>query len=171
MVDEAEKQLWSGTYSTKAMAGAWVISAIIFAACSFASMATGNWRVILAVSLLSALPGLWCVAVAIYRHATIRYTLTTRRLVCEAGLLTATIDRVELLMVEDVRCKQSGLDRAFGIGSIIVQSNDRSDPTWTLAGIEGVRSVTAILDQAVTEARNRHGVMVQGGSSTPAAAG
>lgn len=151
MAERNEETLWQGTYSSKAMAGAWILSFLLFTICSVLALVfVDDWRLKLLLVVTSAAPGVYCLLVAWYRSMTLYYAITTRRLVCRTGLIDMDIDRVALMAITDVSCRQRGLDRIFGIGSITIQSSDTSDPVFTMRGIEEVHDVLRILDEACT---------------------
>lgn len=55
-----------------------------------------------------------------------RYTLTNERLKVTSGLLSKRVDEVELFRVKDTKVYQSILDRLVGLGTITVQSADKT---------------------------------------------
>ena len=160
-VSTAERELWSGHYSTKALAAAWILGGVLFVVLSAAAwFVCETWESWLVVTAVVAIPVAWVWLLGLYRRFTLGYMLTSQKLVVNAGLVNATINRVALLVVDDVLCKQSGLDRLFGIGSIVVISRDKTDPTLTLLGVEDVRNVTGLLELAVAAERQSHGAVV-----------
>ena len=151
MTDQTEQTLWQGTYSSKALMSAWILSVVLFLVCSIAGLLlVDGWMVHGAITLLSLSPLAYFLLLAWYRSFTLYYAITTRRLVCRSGLINLDISRVALMAITDISCSQRGLDRAFGIGAITVQSTDTSDPVFTMRGIENVQAVLGILDQACT---------------------
>jgi len=151
MSEVEEKTLWQGSYSSKAMAGAWVLSGLLFIVCSIVVLVIlDSWAWKATLLCLSAAPGVYCFLVAWYRSLTLYYAITTRRLVCRSGLIDLDTERVALMSITDVSCRQRGLDRIFGIGSITIQSTDTTDPVFTMSGVEDVQNVLKILDEACT---------------------
>lgn len=53
-----------------------------------------------------------------------RYRLTDQRLVLSQGILTRTLDEIELYRVRDVRLTRSIPQRLLGIGTVVVGSSD-----------------------------------------------
>lgn len=72
--------------------------------------------------------GIWFFVTYLSRLST-RYTLTEERLIVTKGLLSKSVDEVELFRVKDAKVSQSFLERLVGIGKIEVKS---SDDTGTL---------------------------------------
>ena len=55
-----------------------------------------------------------------------RYTLTNERLKVTEGLLSKSVDEIELFRIKDTKVRQSFLNRIVGIGHIDVISSDRT---------------------------------------------
>ena len=55
-----------------------------------------------------------------------RYTLTSERLKITKGLLSKSIDEIELFRIKDTQVTQTLLDRIVGIGNIRVTSSDKT---------------------------------------------
>ena len=78
---------------------------------------------------------------SVMRLRTTRYRLTNQRLVVEQGILSRTLDEVDLRTVDDSGFSQSPLERLQGIGTVWVVASDRSTPRLTLRGIPDPRSL------------------------------
>jgi membrane protein YdbS with pleckstrin-like domain len=162
-----ERDLWSGTFSSKAMMGHWFFAAIG----SLALIALGiylvaateyEWKMIgLYVTL--GLAALWWLCVwllLVYRQWSRHYRVTTQRIVHQEGILSRSNDRIEIIDVSDVSFTQSIFDRMFGVGDIKVVSDDQSHPVLILGGIADVARVTNIIDDARRDERRRRGVRI-----------
>ena len=55
-----------------------------------------------------------------------RYTLTNERLIVTKGLLSKSIDEIELFRVKDTKVEQTFLNRLVGIGHVGVSSSDKT---------------------------------------------
>jgi membrane protein YdbS with pleckstrin-like domain len=165
-IDEPERDLWSGAYSPKAMLGVWAVLALL----SLVGLAIGflqlsgsaQWSALLAVIVLAWLAG---AMVLVYRRLSVRYRLTSQRLYHEKGVLRRTIDRIELIRMDDITCEQGPVERALGIGSIRVKSTDRSDPEFWIYGVEDVRNVASTIDQARRAEQVRRNVFIEMGAA------
>ena len=69
--------------------------------------------------------GIWFIVTYLSRLST-RYTLTEERLIVTKGLLSKSIEEVELFRIKDTKVSQSFLDRLVGIGHIEVTSSDNT---------------------------------------------
>lgn len=78
---------------------------------------------------------------SVMRLRTTKYRLTNQRLVVEQGILSRTLDEVDLRTVDDSGFSQSPLERLQGIGTVWVVSSDRLTPRLTLRGIPDPRSL------------------------------
>ncbi len=103
------------------------------------------------IAWLLGIPGLvW----TFFQHATTRYKLTLRRIEIEKGVLSKTVDSLELWRVLDVRYTQSILDRIMGVAKITVMSTDKSSPELVLYGLPNARELFERLRDAVQLARH-----------------
>ena len=157
-----EEELWRGGYSSKAMIGAWVVSGLIVAGVAGGRHPLGReiacWLILLAVLFL---PWLYCLAVLCYRRMSVRYVLTTQRFIHESGILRRVNDRIEVLDMDDITFEQGLLERLMGVGTIRIVSTDRSHPDFALRGIENVKEVAALFDNARLAERRRRGLHVE----------
>jgi len=159
---DPEDDLWAGSYSHLAMIGSWVgggvatVAAIVIALLVSASGAAWLW-------VLGGIVLMWIALAAWYgyRRLSVHYKLSTQRLITEAGLLWRTVDRVELIDVDDVTYRQGPVERLLGVGTIIVASSDRSTPQLALPGIENVREVADLIDDARRKERRSRGLHIE----------
>ena len=140
--DEADRVIWRGGYSPKAMIGGWAFSVLIDLAMIvvgvFAGFGLHGWLILI---LLMALPWLYHAALLCYRCMNVRYSLSTQSFVHESGVVRRVIDRIEVLDMDDISFEQGLLERLVGVGSIRIVSSDRSHPELLMPGIENARHV------------------------------
>jgi hypothetical protein len=159
--EEPERELWRGGYSSKAMIGAWLVSSLstlVLLVIGFLWVSGGWWWLIV---LLIVAPWLYFGAVLTYRCWGVRYLLTTQRFIHELGILRRVSDRIEVLDMDDIVFEQSLLDRLFGVGSIRILSHDISTPRFVLRGIDDVRRVANLFDDARIAERRRRGLHIE----------
>ncbi len=157
--DSAEEVLWEGTYSPKAMLGAFVLDglvwlagivlAILFPALMWLSL--GGAAVFSAVVFL----------LMVYRQWSVRYRLTSQRFFHQHGLLSRTTDRVEVIDMDDITCFQGPIDRLVGVGSIRITSSDRTHPELWVRGVENVQQIATAMDDARRAERIRRGFHIE----------
>jgi len=163
LADEPEKELWKGTYSNKAMIGAWLACGLV----SVALLAIGVW-------LMHWIPWVWWVVLVVvlliwpyhylllkYRRLSVRYRLTSQRFFHEVGILRRVTDRIEVIDMDDITFEQKLLERLVGVGTIRITSSDRSHPLLMLRGIERVKKVAEMMDDARRAERIRRGLHIE----------
>jgi membrane protein YdbS with pleckstrin-like domain len=155
-----EDELWSGTYSPKAMVGPAVgLGALTIVALAITAILAPPMLIIVGPVALV----LWAIlgVVLLYRRMTVRYRLTTYRFFHETGLLSRTRNRVEVIDINDVTLSQGLIERMFNVGTIHIQSSDVTHPNLHLVGIENVRDVTDLIDNTRRKERERRGLFME----------
>jgi hypothetical protein len=162
-----EEELWTGTYSAKAMIdraiglGVLTVAALVVSAI-FATPALVY--VGLGAVVVWAILGL----VLLYKRLTVRYRLTTFRLFHESGLLSRKRDRIEVIDINDVTLSQKIFERMFDVGTIHIESSDKSHPHFHMPGIKNVRHVADLFDNTRRAERERRGLFMENvGSGMP----
>src|SRR4051812_11782407 len=157
VADVPEEELWTGAYSPKAMASAFVGAALLavigMIAASFLGPAA--WVAVAAGTLVVF--G-YLVLSLTYQRLSVQYRLTTHRLVIERGILSKTEDRILLVDVDDITVGQGLVDRMLNFGTIVLNTTDATSPVLTMRGIEDARQVGDVIDEARRAERSRRGV-------------
>lgn len=155
---EDESELWQGSFSKKAMVGQWIFAGLLTTVALIAGVLTDTvlW-LLLAAAIVWLILGLWYG----YRRLSVHYTLTSQRLIHESGMLWRTIDRVELIDIDDVTFKQGPVERMFRVGTIHISSSDITTPQLDLPGIDNVRHVADEIDDARRKERRRRGLHIE----------
>jgi membrane protein YdbS with pleckstrin-like domain len=158
---EGERELWHGSYSAKAMYGNWllaIIATLIAVVVSVLFPLPVTW---LAAGAIVAV--LWLVLVVQYliERWSVSYSLTTQRFVHQRGLLKRVINRIEVIDIDDVTVEQGFIERMFNVGTIKLLSSDTSDPTLLLRGIDDVKRVAALIDDARRDERRKRGLYME----------
>ncbi|QDU54145.1 PH domain-containing protein [Aeoliella mucimassa] len=158
--DIEEDDIWSGSYSPKAMVGWWISAAVITVVALIASLiyfSNAFWWIVLGLAIgWAAIGGRYAV-----RRLGVTYHLTSQRFIHETGLLWRRTDRIELIDIDDVTFRQGPVERMFNVGTIELLSSDITDPKMTLPGIEGVRSVADLIDDLRRKERRRRGLHIE----------
>jgi len=160
--DDPERLLWQGGYSPKAMIGSWIAAAAITVVLLVAGFMLGGfpykWMLLLG---LIALMWCWLGARLGFQLLNVRYRLTTQRFVHERGILRRVTDRIEVIDMDDISFSQGLIERLVGVGTVNVLSSDSSHPEIHLAGIDGVRKVAQMMDDARRKERLRRGLHIE----------
>ena len=159
--DDRELELWEGGFSPKAMFTWWVGSAVLTVILVIGLIFL--WAVPfmpIIVGVLIALVWIWPACTLWYRRMALRYRLTSQRFIHERGVLTRLTDRIEVIDIDDVSFKQTLVDRFVGVGTIQIESGDRSHPELVLHGIDDVERVYDLIDDARRKERVRRGIHI-----------
>ena len=159
--NDPERQLWHGSYSPKAMYGHWLVAIVVTLVAIALSIVLPNPITWMAAGVI--VPLLWlCIgAFYLYERLSVEYTLTSQRFVHQTGILRRTINRVELIDIDDVTVEQGFIERMFGVGTIKVLSSDVSDPKLLLRGIDDVKRVASMIDDCRREERRKRGMYIE----------
>lgn len=158
--EEAEEQLWEGGYSPKAMVGTWVMCVVLTVA---AIVAAAMFEQLPWLATLAAVVLLWVIVAVVYasRRLGVHYQLTTQRFIHQTGILSRRTDRIEVIDIDDVSYEQGPVQRMFGIGSIRIDSSDRSHPVLTMRGISAVHDVAGLIDDIRRKERRRRSLHIE----------
>jgi membrane protein YdbS with pleckstrin-like domain len=156
---ESEDKLWSGNYSGKAMVGSWLLAGVtsiaLIVGCVLFPPGIPVFIGILVVMWL----GLGTVLA--YRKLSIHYEVTSQRFIHQSGILTRTSDRIEMIDIDDVTFTQGIVERMLSVGTIKLSSSDRTHPVLNLSGIDGVKRVADLIDDARRKERRKRGVHIE----------
>ena len=78
-----------------------------------------------------------------------KYSLSEDRLFVEAGLLNIRQEDLLLYRIQDISLKLSLGQRIFWVGSVLLQSSDRSSPVLEIKNIRQPRQVKELIHQQV----------------------
>ena len=168
MSQEPENRLWEGGYSAKAMYGTWLILAAVTLAVIAALIVLPILKIMPPIEtnvwwiVLGALLGTWVLGVAtfLYRRLSVHYELTTQRFIHSRGILVRTVDRIDVIDIDDVSYVQGIIQRTLGVGKIQLQSKDRSHPSLLLAGIDQVERVSGMIDDVRRKERRKRSLHI-----------
>jgi len=159
VTDVPEETLWEGTYSPKAMLGAFVLCGILSVLLVVGGVIFLSTVPLLGAVLLGAIAVVWLAALA--KLAVNRlgrsYKLTNQMFYHREGVLTRTTDRIELIEIHDVAWTQGLVERAVGVGTITITSADRTHGKLELKGIENAEDVAGKIDKARRAEQVRRG--------------
>ena len=94
-----------------------------------------------------------------------RYSLVTcplewTKVFVKSGLLSTTIEEVNLYRVYDIKISQSLCQKMFGVGTISLYSNDVTSPLTELVNIKNPYNVRNMLAEKIERARDEKGVRI-----------
>jgi uncharacterized membrane protein YdbT with pleckstrin-like domain len=151
-----------GTWITLAAVSLGVIAAMIVlpAMKIVGPIEKSIWWIVLGVLALCWIYG---IVGFIYRRLSMHYELTTQRFIHSRGILIRTVDRIDVIDIDDVSYVQGIIQRILGVGTIQLQSSDRSHRQLTLAGIDQVQRVSGMIDDVRRKERRRRSLHLDGG--------
>jgi uncharacterized membrane protein YdbT with pleckstrin-like domain len=161
--DEPEEAIWQGTFSSRAMIGNWILAGAVTVILPIVIVMTGigNWYTWWGYLVLSLGMWLWFALQLAYRKMTVRYRLTSQRLIHESGLLKRVTNRMEVIDIDDVTFEQKIVERMMGVGSIKIISSDRTHPELWMRGIENVRHVATQIDDIRRKERRKRALHIE----------
>ena len=80
-----------------------------------------------------------------------KYSMSDNRIFCEKGLLSVKFEEILLYRVRDISMKITLGQRIFGVGSILLQSSDKTSPVLELKNIKNPREVKEMIHRQVEE--------------------
>lgn len=165
---EPEHKLWEGGYSPKAMYGTWLALAITTLGVIAAMIALPALKIINPLDksiwwiVLGILACCWIYGITsfLYRRMSTYYELTTQRFIHSRGILIRTVDRIDVIDIDDVTYVQGVIQRMLGVGKIQLRSKDRSHPQLLLAGIDQVQRVSGMIDDVRRKERRKRSLHI-----------
>jgi uncharacterized membrane protein YdbT with pleckstrin-like domain len=93
--------------------------------------------------------------VAWLRLRSTMYTITNQRVLLEQGIVTKTVDEIDLRYVDDSQFVQGFVDRMLGIGNVTLISSDKNTPRYVLTSVKDPRAVREIVRTQAYQASHR----------------
>ena len=159
----AERSLWKGGYSGKAMYGTWALTLLLSIGLLVAMFLYGDRHSLVWPVGGAAIIALWVIVVGVYmvRRLSVHYELTSQRFVHQRGILVRHTDRIEVIDIDDVSFTQGIIQRMLGVGTIQLTSSDRSHPELRLMGIDQVNTVCNMIDDVRRDERRRRSLHIE----------
>lgn len=88
------------------------------------------------------------------------YELTTQRIRIRQGVFSKRTDELELYRVKDSVVLERFWQRLFGLGNIVITTNDETNPTLTIEALPNAREVREKLRTAIEDCRDRKRVRI-----------
>jgi uncharacterized membrane protein YdbT with pleckstrin-like domain len=85
---------------------------------------------------------------------TTTYTISNGRLICSYGILSKSVDELELYRVKDYRMTQSFFQRMFNVGMVVLITSDKTDPTIVLGALKDPTGTMDLLRSLVEALRD-----------------
>jgi len=152
----AEETLWRGSPSWRVLLGkiiAIILTAILIPlAASFIASQTNDLEMSSRITKF----GWWITAAAVVwqiimflivmvRLQSTIYTITNQRVMIERGMLSKSLNEIDLRYIDDTQFFQSVAGRLLGIGNVTLISSDKAFPTTVLQGIYRPREIREMI--------------------------
>ncbi len=80
-----------------------------------------------------------------------KYSLTKDRLFCEVGFLNTRYDEILLYRIRDIQLTRSLGQKILGVGTVTLQSSDKSTPVLELKNVKRAYEVKELIHRQVEE--------------------
>ena len=84
-----------------------------------------------------------------------KYSMSDDRIFCEKGLLNMKFEEILLYRVRDISMKITLGQRIFGVGSILLQSSDKTAPVLEIKNVKHPRQVKEMIHQQVEQVKEQ----------------
>ena len=84
-----------------------------------------------------------------------KYSMSDDRIFCEKGLLNMNFEEILLYRVRDISMKITLGQRIFGVGSILLQSSDKTAPVLEIKNVKNPRQVKEMIHQQVEQVKEQ----------------
>lgn len=140
-----EETLWRGTPSPTLLIGKIALLVLILVAipllARFFEMMTAGWVLAAVLGVVQ----LVVVIVAWMKLRTTIYVVTNQRMIIEQGILSKSVNEIDLRYVDDSQFFQGPFDRMLGIGNVTLISSDKTTPTYVLRSVHDPRKVRELI--------------------------
>jgi uncharacterized membrane protein YdbT with pleckstrin-like domain len=89
----------------------------------------------------------------------IYYEVTADRIEWSRGILDRRVDNVDMFRVVDLKMRRSILDCIFGIGTVALVTNDKTDPEFVFEKVRDCRYLYDVIKKASLDADRKTGVV------------
>ena len=152
----AEETLWRGSPSARVLVGrliAIILTAIVIPlAAGFLASQTNDLEMSGRITkfgwLIAAIAVFWQIVtflIVMIRLQSTSYTITNQRVMIERGMLSKSLNEIDLRYIDDTQFFQSFTGRLLGIGNVTLISSDKAFPTTVLQGIAKPRDIREMI--------------------------
>jgi membrane protein YdbS with pleckstrin-like domain len=151
-----EETLWRGSPSARVLVGKIILivltAILIPVAANFIASQTNDLEMSGRITeigwLIAAIAVFWQIVtflVVMVRLQSTTYTITNQRVMIERGMLSKSLNEIDLRYIDDTQFFQSFADRLLGIGNVTLISSDKAFPTTLLHGIAKPREIREMI--------------------------
>jgi membrane protein YdbS with pleckstrin-like domain len=111
--------------------------------------------VIVVLAIIAIAPSLFALSSAIARLKNTQYKVTNQRILVERGVLSKSLEEIDMRSVDDTEFRQSLMERIFKIGDVWIVSTDKVAPKVILHGIPDPRNTRELIRATAYQASQR----------------
>jgi membrane protein YdbS with pleckstrin-like domain len=115
---------------------------------------TIDW-IIAGLIVIALVPAVFALTSALARIKNTQYRVTNQRIVIEHGVLSKSLEEVDMRSVDDTEFHQPFLERLFGIGEVAIVSTDKVAPRVILQGVHDPRKIRELIRSTAYQASQR----------------
>jgi membrane protein YdbS with pleckstrin-like domain len=152
----AEETLWRGSPSARVLVGKIILiiltAILIPVAASFIASQTNDLemsgritKIAWLITAIAVFYQLVMFLIVMVRLQSTIYTITNQRVMIERGMLSKSLNEIDLRYIDDTQFFQSFTDRLLGIGNVTLISSDKAFPTTMLHGIAKPRDIREMI--------------------------
>jgi len=152
----AEETLWRGSPSWRVLLGKVILivltAILIPIAANFLAGQTNDLEMSGRITkygwLIMAIAVFWQVVtflIVMVRLQSTIYTITNQRVMIERGMLSKSLNEIDLRYIDDTQFFQSISDRLLGVGNVTLISSDKAFPTTVLQSIAKPREIREMI--------------------------
>ena len=157
--------IWTGSFAARSMIGMWlgaaIVSGLMLLIVGSIETLSDNRLVWTTMLVLFAMIWFGLIGLVIFRKLGQHYEMTSQRLKHRSGVIFRTVNRIEMIDIDDVIYKQGPLQAMLNVGTIELLSSDTSHPKLIMPGIPDVSRIANLIDNARREERRSRGLFVE----------
>ena len=112
------------------------------------------WVIVLIIGVVLIRSAL-SLATAVARIKTTHYKVTNQRVILERGMVSKSLEEIDMRSIDDTEFHQTFLDRIFGIGEVWIVSTDKVAPRVVLHGVHEPRKTRELVRSMAYQASQR----------------
>jgi uncharacterized membrane protein YdbT with pleckstrin-like domain len=140
-----EETLWRGRPSARVLIGRALAAVVVLAVGGFITWGLQAGPIGWTITALTVLVIVIALAIRWIQLRATLYAISNQRVIVERGILSKSVEEIDLRYIEDTRFFQSFLERILGIGNVTLVSADKTTPTFVLFHITEPRQIRELV--------------------------
>jgi uncharacterized membrane protein YdbT with pleckstrin-like domain len=140
-----EETLWRGRPSARVLIGRVAAAVVVAMVGGFMTWGLQAGPIGWTITALTVAVMLIALAIRWIQIRSTLYTISNQRVTIERGILSKSVEEIDLRYIEDTRFFQSFFERLLGIGNVTLVSADKTTPTFVLSDITEPRQIRELV--------------------------